>query len=127
MIIVIADDLTGAAEIAGIGHSYGLATSLLIDVADNLPVSDLIVVATDTRSMTEQDAVNETHRICQAIKQSLPKLSEARYAAMTPLKRAQALAKQDDVLHLSRRPTRPFVGMFTSSCVRSSRSLATNR
>lgn len=100
MIIVIADDLTGAAEIAGIGHSYGLATSLLIDVADNLPVSDLIVVATDTRSMTEQDAVNETHRICQAIKQSLPKLSEARYAAMTPLKRAQALAKQDDVLHL---------------------------
>lgn len=100
MIIVIADDLTGAAEIAGIGHSYGLATSLLIDVADNLPISDLIVVATDTRSMTEQDAVNETHRICQAIKQSLPKLSEARYAAMTPLKRAQALAKQDDVLHL---------------------------
>lgn len=100
MIIVIADDLTGAAEIAGIGHSYGLATSLLIDVADNLPISDLIVVATDTRSMSEQDAVNETHRICQAIKQSLPKLSEARYAAMTPLKRAQALAKQDDVLHL---------------------------
>ena len=47
MIIVIADDLTGAAEIAGIGHSYGLSTALLIDVADNLPVSDLIVVATD--------------------------------------------------------------------------------
>ena len=100
MIIVIADDLTGAAEIAGIGHSYGLSTALLIDVADNLPVSDLIVIATDTRSMTEQDAVNETHRICQAIKLGLPKLTEARYAAMTPLKRAQAMAKQDDILHL---------------------------
>ena len=100
MIIVIADDLTGAAEIAGIGHSYGLSTALLIDVADNLPVSDLIVIATDTRSMTEQDAVNETHRICHAIKLGLPKLTEARYAAMTPLKRAQAMAKQADILHL---------------------------
>jgi len=50
--------------------------------------------------MNEMDAVNETHRICQAIKQGLPKLSEARYAALTPLKRAQAMAKQDDVLHI---------------------------
>ncbi len=100
MIIVIADDLTGAAEIAGIGHSYGLTTALLVNVADNLPVSDLIVIATDTRSMNEMDAVNETHRICQAIKQGLPKLSEARYAALTPLKRAQAMARQDDVLHI---------------------------
>ncbi len=100
MIIVIADDLTGAAEIAGIGHSYGLTTSLLVNVTDNLPVSDLIVIAADTRAMSEHDAVAETHRICQAVKQGLPKLSEARYASMTPLKRAQSLAKQDEVMHI---------------------------
>lgn len=100
MIIVIADDLTGAAEIAGIGHSFGLSTSLLTDVSENLPVSDLMVIATDTRSMTEQEAVNETHRICQGIKMALPKLSEARKAAMTPLQRAQAMARPDEVLHI---------------------------
>lgn len=100
MIIVIADDLTGAAEIAGIGHSYGLSTALLINGADTLPVSDLLVFATDTRSMTEQQAVAETHRICQCIKSGLPKLTEARQAGMTPLQRAQALAHPDDVLHI---------------------------
>lgn len=100
MIIVIADDLTGAAEIAGIGHSFGLTTSLLTEVSDNLPVCDLMVIATDTRSMTEHDAVIETHRICQGIKLALPKLSEARKAAMTPLQRAQALARPDEVLHI---------------------------
>lgn len=100
MIIVIADDLTGAAEIAGIGHSYGLSTALLTDVTENLPVCDLMVIATDTRSMAESNAVYETHRICQDIKQALPKLSEARKAAMTPLQRAQALARPDEVLHI---------------------------
>lgn len=100
MILVIADDLTGAAEIAGIGHSYGLNTALLTDVSENLPVCDLMVLATDTRSMSEAEAVEETHRLCQGIKAGLPKLSEARKAAMTPLQRAQALARPDDVLHI---------------------------
>ena len=31
MIIVIADDITGAAEIAGIAHRYGLRSTLHID------------------------------------------------------------------------------------------------
>lgn len=100
MIIVIADDLTGAAEIAGIGHSYGLSTSLVVNTAESLPVCDLMIFATDTRSMTESQAVVETHRICQCIKQGLPKLTEARQAAMTPLQRAQALAHPDEVLHI---------------------------
>lgn len=100
MIIVIADDLTGAAEVAGIGHSYGLTSALLTDVTDNLPVCDMLVIATDTRSMTELEAVNETHRICQQIKQALPRLTEARQAAMTPLQRAQALAHPNEMLHI---------------------------
>lgn len=100
MIIVIADDLTGAAEIAGIGHAYGLSTSLLTGVNENLPVCDMIVIATDTRSMSEHDAVAETHSICQGIKAALPKLTEARQAAMTPLQRAQAMAHPNEVLHI---------------------------
>lgn len=100
MIIVISDDLLGAAEIAGIGHSYGLTTSLLTDLNENLPVCDLIVIATGTRSMSEHDAVAETHNICQQIKGALPKLTEARHAAMTPLQRAQALAHPNEVLHI---------------------------
>lgn len=100
MIIVIADDLTGAAEIAGIGHSYGLTTSLLTDLSENLPVCDLIVIASDTRSMSESAAILTTHNICQQIKAALPKLTEARHAAMTPLQRAQALAHPNEVLHI---------------------------
>lgn len=101
MIIVIADDLTGAAEIAGIGHSYGLTTTLLTDITENLPICDMIVIASDTRSMTEADAVAETHNICQQIKVALPRLTQARHAGMTPLQRAQALANpNNDVLHI---------------------------
>lgn len=100
MIIVIADDLTGAIEVAGIGHSYGLTTSLLTEINENLPVCDMIVLATDTRSMSEADAAAETHRLCQQIKAALPKLTEARHAAMTPLQRAQAMAHPNEVLHI---------------------------
>lgn len=100
MIIVIADDLTGAAEIAGISHAHGLSTSLLTDLTENLPVCDIIVIATDTRTMSEQDAVHETHHLCQQIKAALPKLTEARHAAMTPLQRAQAIAHPNEVLHI---------------------------
>jgi len=77
-----------------------MSTSLITNCAENFPVCDLMVIATDTRSMSELDAVNETHRICQCIKQGLPKLTEARQAAMTPLQRAQALARPDEVLHI---------------------------
>ena len=100
MLIVIADDLTGAAEVAGIGQNYGMASALITEVGDNLPVSDLIVIASETRQMSEADAVAETHRICRNIKLALPRLSEARRAAMTPLQRAQAMARPDEVLHI---------------------------
>lgn len=100
MIIVIADNLIVATEIAGIGHAYGLSSALLTEVTENLPVCDLIVIASDTRTMTESEAVNETHAICQQIKAALPKLTEARHAAMTPLQRAQAMAHPNEVLHI---------------------------
>ena len=63
MIVVIADDLTGAAELAGIACSYGLQTEMLMEVASPLPSCDVLVIATDTRSMTEAEAVAYSHHL----------------------------------------------------------------
>ena len=60
--IVIADDITGAAEMAGIAWSKGYDVRLMIQ-GDEWPLS---VIATDTRSMTEAEAVAETRRITSA-------------------------------------------------------------
>ncbi|MBR0038163.1 MAG: four-carbon acid sugar kinase family protein [Bacteroidales bacterium] len=69
MIIVIADDITGAAEIAGIGHSYGLKTTLVTRVPQKAPDCEVLVVASDTRSMSEKDAVHVTHKVCTALRE----------------------------------------------------------
>jgi uncharacterized protein YgbK (DUF1537 family) len=55
MIAVIADDLTGAAELAGIGLRYGLSAELaLTEQVDTK--ADLIIICTDSRSMTKAAA-----------------------------------------------------------------------
>jgi len=62
--IVIADDITGAAEIAGMACTKGYAPRFICGC--NTPTDtnvDLLVVATDTRSLTEREAVIETQRI----------------------------------------------------------------
>lgn len=66
MIIVIADDLTGAAELAGIGLQYSLNVemSTIVDQNSN---ADLLVIATDTRSMKEADAMEEIKKITRKI------------------------------------------------------------
>lgn len=66
--IVIADDITGAAEIAGLAHSYGLSTELQIVHPGEGDVflsktADVLVLATDTRSMTAEEAYVEIRRI----------------------------------------------------------------
>ena len=59
MTIVIADDITGAAEMAGIACCHGQSTSLLTERAGGVPSCEVLVIATDTRSMTEAEAVAE--------------------------------------------------------------------
>ena len=64
--IVIADDITGAAEIAGIAHEHGLPVRLLAAgsvCCHTKAIAATVVIATDTRSMSEADAVAETRRI----------------------------------------------------------------
>lgn len=77
--VVIADDITGAAEIAGIGLRFGLRVSLIIynEEENILPCNDaeLIVYATNTRSMPEEKAVEVTKQLAGLIKGANQKLS----------------------------------------------------
>lgn len=66
MIIVIADDLTGAAELGGIGLRYNLRVEVSTQVDLN-PKADLLVIATDTRSMNCEDAVAEMEKVTEEI------------------------------------------------------------
>lgn len=69
MILVLADDITGAAEIAGTALRYGMTTSLITGVAGkNFPDTEVVVYATDVRSMSHDKACEETKRICEDIK-----------------------------------------------------------
>ena len=68
--IVIADDITGAAEIAGIAHATGHPVRLLCGCpagGDSVATGGITVIATDTRSMTEGEAAAETRRIASAL------------------------------------------------------------
>ena len=48
MLLVLADDLSGAAEVAGIAHSFGLKVTLQSDL-DSAIETDVLVVNTDSR------------------------------------------------------------------------------
>ena len=64
--IVIADDITGAAEIAGIAFTHGADVRLVCGGPTCCRVtatSGTTVIATDTRSMSEAEALAETRRI----------------------------------------------------------------
>lgn len=69
--IVIADDITGAAEIAGIAFSKGHQVRLVCGgsvCCDNVAAqtTQTTVIATDTRSISEAEAIAETRRITSA-------------------------------------------------------------
>ena len=62
---VFADDITGAAEIAGIAFSKGRQVSLVCGCGCDTATNGTTVIATDTRSMSEAEAVAETKRIAK--------------------------------------------------------------
>jgi uncharacterized protein YgbK (DUF1537 family) len=85
--IVIADDITGAAEIAGIAHSHGQQAHLVcaspttsrpaVSPVYGDSVAVTTVIATDTRSMAEADAAAETRRIASALTSPLFKKTDS--------------------------------------------------
>jgi uncharacterized protein YgbK (DUF1537 family) len=66
--VVVADDITGAAEIAGVGLRYGLSVALdTVVTAKPSPSVDLWVVALNTRSMNGTEAVNSITATLKAL------------------------------------------------------------
>jgi uncharacterized protein YgbK (DUF1537 family) len=73
MIVVIADDLTGAAELAGIGLRYNLDTELFMSSIQtgDVPIS-LFVVCTDSRSMNKENARSVSDRVAKEVRSMTP-------------------------------------------------------
>lgn len=66
MIIVLADDLTGAAELGGVGLRFGLKVEVQTACEANSAV-DLIVIDTDSRSDSPELAVQKIEHIARQI------------------------------------------------------------
>jgi len=73
MIVVIADDFTGAAELAGIGFRHGLKTEVCT-VVPVCPEVDLLVIAADTRSKDVSEAVADMLEITRRVRELGPEL-----------------------------------------------------
>src|SRR5688500_18374224 len=73
MIAVIADDLTGAAELAGIGLRYTNNVKVVTEAIGNENV-DMLVVSTDSRSMDSAAAVEKNAKVTAAIAALQPQL-----------------------------------------------------
>lgn len=72
MIAVIADDLTGAAELAGIGLNHGLRTEVSTTVDEHCN-ADLLIIATDTRSLPVATAKGIMHNLTVQLLQLQPR------------------------------------------------------
>ena len=70
MIIVIADDVTGAAEMAGVALRNNLKVQFVTEVDNRLPETDILVIATDTRSMSREEAVETMKHIAGYLKEN---------------------------------------------------------
>lgn len=73
MIAVIADDFTGAAEIAGIALRYGLRVKLCVGVIDDEVADvDIVIVSTDSRSLKMEGAIAITEKTARQLKACNP-------------------------------------------------------
>jgi len=69
--IVIADDLTGAAEIAGIAWRYNIPAALATSAEAATP-AEMLVYCTDSRSVSWDEAISITEHIADTIKSRAP-------------------------------------------------------
>ncbi|HOK95059.1 MAG TPA: four-carbon acid sugar kinase family protein [Anaerohalosphaeraceae bacterium] len=69
MIVVVADDLTGAAEIAGIGCGCGMTAELQRGFCSKTD-AQLLVIDTDTRSLSPQQAGQKIRHLAQGLNAS---------------------------------------------------------
>src|SRR5215213_1202936 len=73
MIVVIADDITGPAELGGIALRFGLKVLLSNDV--NLSSNiDVLILYTNTRSLNREEAVSVMTELTNKVKSLKPSL-----------------------------------------------------
>lgn len=70
-LLVIADDITGAAEMAGIALGFGCSVRFTTSIDRLTDDGDVCVVATDTRSMPREQAVAVTERIVERLREAI--------------------------------------------------------
>lgn len=73
MIAVIADDFTGAAELAGISLRYGLTVELFVDNS-KASTADVVIVSTDSRSLKKDKALAVTENVLKQVLQLQPSM-----------------------------------------------------
>lgn len=73
MIAVIADDFTGAAEIGGIGIRFQMKVEIVTRVSIE-PDTDLLIIVTDTRSKSAEEAINDIYLITSQLMKLNPEL-----------------------------------------------------
>ena len=83
MLIVIADDLTGAAEIAGVAWRMGFSVRLDMQSPHQATTADVLVIATDTRQMTPGEASATTDGIIRQLKSRYPSSKDLLYFKKT--------------------------------------------
>ena len=72
-IVVVADDFTGAAEVAGVAHRYGLRVELQTELAP-ASTARVIVLDADTRSCSVGEAVRRVRSAAEGIRTAAPEL-----------------------------------------------------
>ncbi len=112
MTIVIADDITGAAEMAGIARRYNLSAMVADDVVDAAE-TDVLVVYTNTRSMSKVEATHIMGNLTEKAQRQKPDLF---YKKTDSVLRGHVLAEMDaqlKALHLKKAllvPVNPALG-----------------
>src|SRR5688500_14541293 len=98
--LVIADDLSGAAEIAGIGHRYGLPTRLARERPKFFPPG-LTVIDTESRSLPPAEAATTVARCVAGID---PGAFDLIYKKTDSVLRGPVAAEIDALMTALRRP-----------------------
>jgi uncharacterized protein YgbK (DUF1537 family) len=117
MIIVIADDFTGAAEITGIGLQYGLSTRLQTDFEISRD-TELVVIDTDSRSGSEQLARGTVAKLAEGCRLDKKDLI---YKKCDSVLRGHVLAELEEMLtgfgydRVLLQPANPSLGRTISS------------
>ena len=101
MIAVIADDFTGAAEVGGVALRHGLKVVIETNVEQTEEV-DLLIVATNARSMNADDAAAEVEKVTRQLLELNPKYIFKKLDSVLRGNIVHELKAQMDVMELEK-------------------------